>query len=255
MPAQFFSPHFIREMAIILLTIAAAICVNYLLRSFIQVPRKLATRTSNTYLGVIRNIITLVILYITLHIIFLVLGISITPLLESAGVIGIVVGIGAQSVVKDVIAGFFLISQSTVAVGDYINVGGTIEGTVISIGLKNLTLLGPNGAQIIVPNGNVMNIINYSYRKSYVTIDIPVKAQLPIDDLLALFNGILKGLEKDEQFTILKESKVMGVKKIDGTGIVISTQIVTPYPFRASIEPDFYYHVIKEFEKRKLPLV
>lgn len=246
---------FIRQIVGVFLIILVALIINSLLRRFIKIPRRLETRRGRTYVAILRNVITLGIVFFSLYIMFLVLNINLTPLLASAGLIGIVVGISAHSVLDDLIAGFFLISQSKIAIGDYINVE-SVEGTVVGIGLKSLTLKGEDGSIIIVPNGQIKNIINYTYvhGREHNVIDISVKMAQPIDTILDIFQQVLEEFEKANDHEIYKDSRVVGVKSFDGTNVTIRTLIIAPHGLREKIEIDFRYRIIKEFEKKKLAL-
>lgn len=246
------SPGIVREILFVTIAICVAILANSFLRYLIKVPKRLETRRGKIYVAVMRNVLTLIICYITLHVILVIVGINITPLLASAGVIGIIVGIGAQSTVKDLLGGFFLISQSSIAIGDYINVGINLEGTVKSIGLKNLSLVSPNGTLIIVPNGQVNTIINYTYGRANTPVDILITGKVKIDGMLDIFHKTLQELRKDKKYIIYPESHIVGVTSIDVNGITVSTLLTTPYSLRGSIEPEFRYRILKEFEKRKI---
>lgn len=232
--------------------------VNSLLRSLVKVPHRLDNRRNRTYAVVLKNIITLGVVFITLYVIFRIWNINIAPLLASAGLIGIVVGIGSRSLFEDLFAGVFLVSQSRIAVGDYINIGNGIEGTVQTIGLKNLTLTGGSGASIIVPNGQIKQVSNNAYGKAQVILDIPVKSGQPVDQILAVFKEVLLSFEDDKEDTmsLLKTSKVIGVNKIDAHGAyIVSVMLVGDGTLRGQMEPEFHYRLIKAFEKKKLKFV
>lgn len=236
-------------------TVVIAVLLNVIFRSFIRLPSLNNARRGKTYTTIIRNFVTLIIVIIALHVIFLIFAINITPLLASAGVIGVVVGIGARSVFEDLIAGFFLTTQSTVAVGDYINLSNGVEGSVMNIGLKNMTLKGNNGSLITVPNGQIKNIINLTYGKAVNMVTIPVKSGQAIDTIIAVITEALEKLKKDETFELAPDSEVIGITNIDGQqGITIMTKIITPYGLRGKVDNEFRYRVIKAFEKHKLLL-
>ena len=86
-------------------------------------------------------------------------------MLASAGVLGFAVGFGAQSLVKDIISGFFIIFEDQFSVGDYVQIGTTM-GTVEEIGLRTTKLSAYGGEIYIIPNGNITEVINYSINNS-----------------------------------------------------------------------------------------
>lgn len=237
----------------VLVVLVGAMILNVVLRSFVRFPQLDGLRRGKTYVTILRNCISLVILIFTIHIILLILAVDITPLLASAGVIGIVVGIGARSVFEDLIAGFFLTTQSTMGIGDYIKLSADVEGTILNIGLKNLTLKSPSGALITIPNGQVKTITNLTYEKAVNAIAISLAPTIDIDAVLEVCKHVLEKLKKEEKYNVSDDSKVLGVTNIDyQTGVTITTLITTPTPMRGIIDNDFRYQVLKELEKKKL---
>ncbi|MBI1863318.1 mechanosensitive ion channel family protein, partial [Candidatus Microgenomates bacterium] len=238
------------------IVIIAALVINSLLRSLVKVPRQLDNRRGRTYKVVIKNAITLIVVFLVLYILFKIWNIDIAPLLASAGIIGIVVGIGSRSLFEDLLAGMFLVSQSRVAVGDYISIGNGVEGTVDSIGLKNTTLISGNGAYTVVPNGQIKQVTNNAYGKAQVVLEIPVKTGQHLDTVLKTIGDVIASFDDDQEFTLLKGTKIIGVNKIDVHGaFVVNVLLVAEGRLRGAIEPQFYYRLIKAFEKKKLAFV
>lgn len=242
----------IQKAIAVIITITIALLLNILFRSLIKIPLPGNPRLAKTYTAFLRNCLTLIISVITAYIVFLLLEIDITPLLASAGVIGVVVGIGARSVFEDLIAGFFLTTQSTLAIGDFVNIGNGIEGTVTNIGLKNLTLRGVNGAMITIPNGQIKNIVNLTSGRAVNAIAIPVKGVKSVDTVLTVFESVLKDIQKNEDYQISPDSKIVGVTNIDGNGITVMTELVTPYAYRGKVDNEYRYMILKALEKKKI---
>src|SRR5437660_1140140 len=96
----------------IILTVLSAFLINILVRSSIPIPKKIDTRRGRTYLSIVRSAVSIIIFTIALDIILIILGQDITVLLASAGVVGIAIGIGARSLIEDIIAGIFLLTQA-----------------------------------------------------------------------------------------------------------------------------------------------
>ncbi|HSW88316.1 MAG TPA: mechanosensitive ion channel family protein [Candidatus Saccharimonadales bacterium] len=238
----------------ILTVIIASLLTNTALRAAIRVPKKLETRRGITYLSVVRSSVSIVIFSIGLYIIFVILNIDITPLLASAGIVGIAIGIGARSLIEDIIAGLFLITQTTTAIGDYVIVGGN-EGVIEHIGFRNITIRSINGAFITIPNGQVKQVVNYSWGNAVLFIDIPVKAGQDIDAIIDLLTVIITKMQKDEiaEFPIKDGSKVLGIENFQpGSCVLIRVMLITIASGRNFVERDYRYKVVKSFGKNKI---
>jgi small conductance mechanosensitive channel len=101
------------------------------------------------------------------------MGVDMRAILVSAGVLGLAVGFGAQALIKDVIAGFFILFEGLVRVGDVIELGGH-TGTVETIGLRVTTMRVPNGALRVVPNGELTQFANYNRGWARAMVDVGV---------------------------------------------------------------------------------
>jgi small-conductance mechanosensitive channel len=250
------SPEMARTLLSISLTLLIAIIVDNILRSFIKVPKSMDSRRAHTYTTILRRIITIIVYVVALHLIFTELGINLTPLLASAGIIGIVVGVGARTLVEDLINGFFLLTQDSIAIGDYVKLD-IAEGYIEKIGLRTLTIRGDSGALFIIPNGQVKMVINYSHHRSYMSIEFPVKADQDIDMTIHAMQEALKELHKDKEIqdSIFPDSIVNGLEdfKVDGR-MILRTTIITRPAMRLIVARKYRYLTKKNFEKYKIGL-
>ncbi|MDV2887601.1 mechanosensitive ion channel, partial [Alkalihalophilus pseudofirmus] len=114
-----------------------------------------------------------VVYFIALMMVLSVFGIDAKALIAGAGVVGLAVGFGALSLVKDVISGFFIIFEDQFSVGDHIRVG-EFEGNVETIGLRTTKLKSWTGELHILPNGNITEVTNFSVNNSIAVIDIAI---------------------------------------------------------------------------------
>lgn len=227
--------------------------LNSFLQSFIHVPKRLDTKRARTYIAVVRSIISIALFGIALYIIFIIIGIPIIPLLGSAGIIGLALGIGARPFIEDIISGFFLLTQADIAIGDYVNVGSGIEGEIEDIGFRVLTIRGKDGTLQIIPNGQVRTVINYSKGDAAVFIDIPVKNGQDIDTVIKILKSVLQELIEDKDVHVRPQSEVLGVQNIQvGNATTIRIQIVSTPSRRETIDKEYRYRVIKEFEKNNI---
>jgi len=250
------SPEIIRALFSVSLTILIAIIVDNLFRLFMKLPKHFNNRRARTYVTILRNIATVVIYTIALNIIFIILGINITPLLASAGIIGITIGIGARPLVEDLITGLFLLSQDSIAVDDYVRIDD-VEGTIEAMGMRTLRVRDDTGAIAIIPNGQVKKVINFSRNKASVLIDIPVKSDQGIETALKAAGNALTLLQKEEDLksSLFPGAAVNGIEEIKPDGGVLIRSTILTYPARRfDVARRYRYLVIKEFEKQKILL-
>lgn len=156
------------------------------------------------------------------------LGVNIGPILAGAGILGLGVGMGAQSLVKDVINGISILLMDTLAVGDWIKVGGH-SGTVTSVGIRSLRLRDASGNLIVVPNSSVDTIINMTkdYSQDLVEFIIPYDADP--DEMLDMATEIAQGLSSDTDWNhyLIAPVSVVGVVGFDANGTTIRLKINT----------------------------
>ena len=243
------------------ITLLIAVLVDYILRSLIRVPKHFNNKRTNTAVAVIRNIITIFVYIFAGYIILTLFGINLTPLLASASVIGIVLGIGARDIVEDFINGLFLLSLDSIAIGDYLQIGTTFiqgdvtEGVVERIGARTFTIRVADGSMHIIPNGQIKKIINYSRHKLNIFIDLPVKANQDIDKITKAAENALKQLQDDANYTdsLFPGSEVNGIEEFKNPEIMTFRITLTTSPIRRwEIARRYRFLVKKEFEKHKL---
>ncbi len=238
------------------LTLLCAIIVDNILRSFVKVPKGLETRRGRAYITILRKSITVIVYIVAFYLIFVEVGINLTPLLASASIVGIVVGIGARALIEDLINGFFLLSQDAIAIGDYVRVDDS-EGKIEKLGLRTLTIRGDSGELHIIPNSLVKKVVNFSRHRAYMNVDFPVKSDQDIDLTIKAMKEALAQLQKDKGISdfIFKESGVLGIEdyKIDGR-IIIRAKIVTQPELRLEVARKYRYLAKKNFEKYNIAL-
>lgn len=163
---------------------------NKVIEQFFKVQnrgRKANKKRSKTLISLVQNIVTYVVWFIVVTTILSRLGIKVEGIIASAGVVGLAVGFGAQTVVKDIITGFFIIFENQFDVGDYvkINSGGTTvaEGTVKSIGLRSTRVNTISGELTVLPNGSMGEITNFSVTNGAAIVAIPIAVTENVDEV------------------------------------------------------------------------
>ncbi|MBS7344334.1 MAG: mechanosensitive ion channel family protein [Caryophanon sp.] len=166
-------------------------------------------RRDTTILRLLQNIVVYLVYFSAIVGILSSLGIQIAGLLAGAGVAGLAIGFGAQSLVKDVITGFFIIFEDQFGVGDYIKLAGG-EGTVVEIGLRTTKIQGPTGEQYIIPNGGITNVTNYSVNNTNATIDLDVPVNADIEAVQSAVQEYLNTLPSHHE-ELVRAPQFIGV--------------------------------------------
>ncbi|VFT28960.1 putative small-conductance mechanosensitive channel [Pseudomonas aeruginosa] len=149
-----------------------------------------------TMLPLIRNVLFATIAVIALIVALANMGMNVTPLLAGAGVIGLAIGFGAQSLVADLITGLFIIIEDSLSIDDYVDVGGHL-GTVEGLTIRTVRLRDLDGVVHTIPFSEIKSIKNYSRQFGYAMFRWPVPASMPIDDAVALVREVAMELRSD----------------------------------------------------------
>jgi small conductance mechanosensitive channel len=155
------------------------------------------------------------------------LGINITPLLASAGIVGLGISLGAQSLIRDMINGFLILFEDQFGVDDYVRINDEI-GTVEMVTLRRTVLRSPDGSAVSISNGDVRTVENMSKGWSRVVVDMGVDPNANEEDVLTVFHKVLDNIEDDPQ---LAES-IMSPPRIHGISAVTANQLT----FRAVVD-------------------
>jgi moderate conductance mechanosensitive channel len=150
------------------------------------------------------------------------LGIAITPLLASAGVIGVALGFGAQTLVKDYLSGIFMIIEDQFGVGDVIDVGNVV-GTVEEVALRYTRLRDLSGVVWYVRNGEILRVGNRSQGWTLAVVDIPVGYNEDIEKVRQLVDHIDADMDEDPTYDdmLLSAPTFVGVESVSGEAVVI----------------------------------
>ena len=178
------------------------------------------TQRAATMGAVLASTSTFVIFAMALLTVMATLGLQLAPLLASAGVAGVALGFGAQSLVKDFLSGIFMILEDQYGVGDVIDTGEAI-GTVQDVTLRVTTLRDASGVVWYIRNGEIVRIGNRSQGWSTALVDIPVGYHESLDTVLPLISEALHGLDEAEEWStrLLEEPVVAGVESM-ANGVV-----------------------------------
>lgn len=184
-------------------------------------PESAIGRKADTIQSVSDSIIRYTVYFLSFMAILGILGLgaAVASLLAAAGIGGIVIAFGAQSLVKDVFAGLFLLFEDEYAVGDYIETDGE-KGTVEAITLRTTRIKRFSGEIATIPNGTINKVINYSKGDILAVIDISVSYNTDIEKASHIMQSL--GLEyMASHDNILEEPRVLGIIKLEDSSIVL----------------------------------
>jgi small conductance mechanosensitive channel len=155
------------------------------------------------------------------------IGYPMGPLLAGAGIVGLAIGFGAQSLVKDVISGFFVILEDQYGVGDVVRIGPQ-EGTVEGMSLRVTVLRGGDGEVHVIPNGTIQSVTVLSRDWRRVFVDVPVARQEELGRVFSVLSKVGEKLAADFPAHVLDAPAVVGVERLTGAVIWIRVGVKTP---------------------------
>jgi small conductance mechanosensitive channel len=202
-------------------------------------------KRARTLGSVLTNIATVVVLSVASLMILHEFNVDISPALTGAGVVGVALGFGAQSLVKDVIGGFFLILENQIRVGDVVAINGT-GGLVEAINLRTTVLRDEEGTVHIFPNGNINTLANRSMQFSFYVVNLPLAYGEDVDAVTALMRDIAATLQNEDAYQpfMLAPLEVIGVDAFEENAVRLKVRLKTA--------PLKQWFVGREFRRRLL---
>jgi small conductance mechanosensitive channel len=173
------------------------------------------------------------------------LGVSLGPFIASAGVIGLGISFGAQSIFKDMLTGIFILIENQYSVGDTIKIAG-LQGTVEDLSLRVTRLRDGDGTVYIVPNSQITTVSNLSRDFAVGTLNVSVDAREDPDRVMSVLQTLANSVRKDEAFKdiVIADPSILGVDKISGYEVV--------YPINVRVQVNQRDGVMRELRRRVL---
>jgi small conductance mechanosensitive channel len=178
--------------------------------------------------GLLKSVTTGVIAVVVLFMAIDQLGYNIAPLIAGAGIIGVALGFGSQTLVKDFLSGIFMILEDQYGVGDTANLG-VATGTIEAVGLRVTRLRDVNGTVWYVRNGEVLAVGNMSQQWARTVLDIPVAFSEDLGRVRQILKRVAESVWNDEAYRgrILEEPEVWGVERWEADGVVVRVVLKT----------------------------
>jgi small-conductance mechanosensitive channel len=198
-----------------------------------------------------KNVARYTLTFVALIIILREVGVDIQALLVSAGVLGLAVGLGAQTLIKDVITGFFILFEGLIGVGDVIEVGGN-TGTVEAIGLRVTKLRMLNGAQRIIPNSELTQFANYNKGWARAVVDVSLGYDIDVGRALAALERV--GQEwATETGLALERPEAQGVIRFGESDLGLRLMAKVDAGKRFDAEVELRRRIKQAFEREGIP--
>jgi hypothetical protein len=168
---------------------------------------------------------------------------------------GLAVGFGAQNLVRDVIAGFFLILENQVRLGDVVTINGK-SGLVEAIRLRTTVLRGSDGTVHVIPNGGITELSNMTKDFSYAVLDVGVGYKERLDDVMAVLNEVGAALRQDAAYgpSILEPLEVLGVESLGAATVDIRVRVKTVPTQQWSVARELRRRIKHAFDERGIEL-
>jgi small-conductance mechanosensitive channel len=206
-------------------------------------PSEEEAQRARTLARVIRSTALVIIVTAAGLMILVELGLDITPLIAGAGIAGVALGLGAQSLISDVIGGFFILMEDQFAVGDAIQVGD-IGGGVEKMTLRATFLRDLEGTLHVIPNGEIRIVSNRTKGWSRVVVNVGVAYEEDIGRVVAALEKIGRDFNQDEEFAplLLEEPTVTGVEALGDWTVTVRIMVKT--------RPGRQWEVARELRRR-----
>ncbi|MGM0649461.1 MAG: mechanosensitive ion channel family protein [Bacteroidota bacterium] len=220
-----------------------------------ETPNLEAEKRANTLIAIFRSVLRIIIWLIFLMLLLSKLGINIAPILASAGILGLAVGFGAQSLVKDVISGFFILLEDQLRNGDVAIIDGT-GGLVESIELRTITLRDFSGVVHVFPNGQISRLSNMTKEWSAMVLDIGVAYKEDVDKVMQVMKEVGEEFATDEEFgkLLIAPLEIFGLDKFDDSAIVIKARLKTKPGQQWSAGREFRRRLKIAFDKENIEI-
>ncbi len=208
-----------------------------------------SAKRTKTLSDMLQNVLSVAITAIAALTVLQELRVNIMPILTGAGILGLAIGFGAQTLVKDVISGFFLILENQVRVGDVAQINGT-GGLVEAINLRTIVLRDQSGAVHIFPCGSVTTMTNLSMDFAYALLDVDVAYKHDTDEVVTVLEQTAAAMRETPEFgsLTLEPLEVIGVERFGESSVTIRVRIKTLPLKQFTIAREYRRRLKKAFE-------
>jgi len=212
-------------------------------------------KRASTLSSVIHHLLTAVIIIVAIMTILGQLGVEIGPILAAAGIVGLAIGFGAQSLVKDIINGFFILLEDQIRVGDVVQIAGK-GGFVEKVNLKMTVLRDLAGNVHYIPNGNIDLVTNMTKDYSRYVFDIGVAYREDVDEVIEIIKEVDQEMRNDPNFSedILEPVEILGLDQFADSAIIIKARNKTKPIKQWGVAREFNRRLKKKFDEKDIEI-
>ena len=212
-------------------------------------------KRADTVIGMVRTVAVILVMVAALMMVLRETGIDIAPVLATAGIGGLAIGFGAQTLVKDVISGFFVLLEEQVRIGDVVEVAGK-AGTVEGLSLRTLRLRDMSGNVHVLPHGTITVVTNMTKDYSRYVIDVVVARREDPDRVIAVLREIGDEMLKDEAYAVdmMQPLEVFGVDAVTPTTFTVKARLTTRAMKQWRVGREFNRRMKKKFDEAEVAL-
>jgi small conductance mechanosensitive channel len=212
-------------------------------------------KRAKTLARIVQTALIAVILVIAFMMMIKELGLDIGPIIAGAGILGLAIGFGAQTLVKDVISGFFILMEDQYRVGDVVEVAG-IGGQVEQMSLRITILRDLEGKVHYVPNGSIGTATNMTKEWSRAVLDIGVAYKEDVDEVMKVLKEVGQEMEKDMAYSqyILEPLQILGVSDFADSAVIIKVMFKTLPLKQWDVGREFRRRVKKTFDAKGIEI-
>ncbi len=213
-------------------------------------------KRAQTLSATARTVATTVLFVVASILILGEIGVDVIPLVAAAGIGGLAIGFGAQNLVRDVIAGFFLLLEDQIRVGDVVKIGDK-SGQVELIGLRIITLRDFDGSVHIIPNGTITSVTNQTKEFAYAVVTLGVSHRVDFDSVMTLLKTTGEELRRDPTFSsyLLGDVEVLGLDDFAAPRLKITLRVKTAPAKQWSVARELRRRIKLAFDAQDIKLI
>ena len=206
-----------------------------------------AAQRSETFRSIITSVFSYIMFFILAIVILSLFGVDVTSLLAAAGVVGIAIAFGAQTMVKDILSGILIWTERSIAVGDLVSING-MDGTVETITIRTTSIRNHNGNVYTIPNGDIRAITNMSRGFKRAIVNVPCPYEENQERLVAMVKEEME-IAAQEVEGIKTVPDVMSIVAFDKNSVRMQVAVVCPVGEHWRIERDLRARIKARFDR------